>query len=264
MESFKQEVRNGRVKLGMQCFSGSSFLVEIIGYTGFDFVVIDMEHSPISIAEVVHLIRSSEAVGIAAFVRVPEIDRALTTLLLDAGADGIVFPAVESPKDAEKAVGYTKFPTAGKRGCCPFTRASKYSLKGWTSYWKKANDSIMTCLLIEGKEGIANLEDICSVPGIDSISIGRFDLAQSIGQEGNVDHPAIKHALASAIMSCKKHGIAPWCASFSKDSVQELINMGVTMINYAPDSFVFSEACHSIKSFFDAALALKNPRHEQQ
>ena len=129
-----ENLKNGKVSIGMELYTGSASLVEILGYTGFDFYMLDMEHAPVSIENMRHLIRAADAANLSTIVRVAENDYSLIARGVEEGAQGIIVPHVSSAEDARKAIDSMRYPPEGKKGSCSSIRAASYSTSGWDNY----------------------------------------------------------------------------------------------------------------------------------
>lgn len=146
----------------------SEELVEILGYAGMDYIVLDMEHCPMSSAKIVSMIRAAEAVGIVPLVRVPYVeDEDSIKKALDAGAAGLFIPNISTPEQARLAVQYARFAPIGNRGACPYTRANWFGGDDVTSFYERSNKRTFIALLVEGSEGIENLPELAKVEGMD-------------------------------------------------------------------------------------------------
>lgn len=143
---------------------------------GFDFAVLDMEHSAVDFARLELLIAAAHAAGIATLVRPSGQDSGLIGKILDLGASGIMVPHVDSPERARAVVAESRYPPRGNRGLCPL---SKYDSLG--EPLRSLDDATYVVAQIEGKEAIGRIGDIAAVPGIDAVFVGPYDLAMSLG-----------------------------------------------------------------------------------
>ena len=139
-------------------------------------------------------IRGAQVAGLMPIVRVKESCASVMSEVLDIGAGGIQVPQITTKEEAEAVIKRTKFSPVGERGVCRFVRAANYSAKNRFDYFKDANETV-TILQIEGQEGINNMNDIISVPGVDVIFIGPYDLSQSLGVPGQIDHPLVEEKM---------------------------------------------------------------------
>lgn len=168
-------------------------VAEIMADAGFDWLCIDMEHSVTDYAEMQQLIMAIQGKGVKAFVRVGENNTRIIKRALDAGADGIIVPSVNSVEDAEKAVRSVYYPPFGKRGV-GLARAQGYGF-GFEAYRDGKAKEIILIAQIEHIDAIKNLDAIIQVTGIHGTFIGPYDLSGSIGKPGEYDDPEVKDAL---------------------------------------------------------------------
>lgn len=181
----------GQVAIGGFAALACGEAVEIIGISGYDFVVIDAEHGSIGFSSLVQMIRAADAVGISAIVRIPDKSPSYILRLLDAGAAGILAAHLRTREDAEALVKAVKFAPEGERGACPSTRVAGYRQKDWTGFARRSNAQTIVWGLIEDVEGVENIEEIGAVKGLDGVIFGNFDLSQAMGHEGELHHPAV-------------------------------------------------------------------------
>lgn len=244
-----RRLENKKALLGMQCFTGTASLVEIMGYSGFDWVSIDMEHTTISFADVENLTRAAQVSGMIPLVRVADIEPLLIMKALDAGASGVIVPHVQTADDLRRAVAAAKFAPEGIRGKCGQVRGSRFGADGvpWSKYWKQANDDVIVLPLVEEKEGIENLDEILKVDGVEVLWIGIGDLAQSYGVPGAplTEEPLLSVAM-SAIAKTRAAGkvlLAPSSPIHSFEYCRQLLDMGFQGISYGTDTSIFRNAC---------------------
>ena len=195
-------------------------LAEIFGSCGVDAALIDMEHTSNDFGDIESLIIACDAAGVTPIVRPPSLDTHVVNRLLDAGAQGIIFADIRTRAEAEFAASCTKYPPLGRRGWggshtryamwegLPATAAMKEVTaegRGVYSeeYVQKANSSILTYLIVESPEGVGNIDDIASVPGIDAVSFGWADYSVQSGFNLGV----VEEAANKVYQSCKRHGI---------------------------------------------------------
>lgn len=179
---------------------------------GFDFVYFDFEHGVLEVETFAQLVREARLAGLAALCRVPGLDAAFVNRVLDAGANGVVFPHIKTRQDALRAVGIVKYCTPetpfGKRGFEPAYGSPKLESESWSDYFKRVNEETLVGLMIEDKEGVDNVHEILSVKGIDFVYIGKMDLAFSYGvpfkPRAGRDDPVVEKAVAKVCIECKK------------------------------------------------------------
>ena len=215
INDFKQKLENGYV-VGPFSKTSDPGIVEAMGYANADFVILDLEHGPNCVQTVQNLIRAAQIGGVLPIVRVKESCASVMDEVLDIGAGGIQVPQVCTKETAQEVIKRTKFAPLGERGVCRFVRAANYSSKDRFEYFKDANTAL-TIVQIEGEEGIRNLEDIISVEGIDIVFIGPYDLSQSLGVPGQIDHPLVEER-DNCKMQREKHNGGNFCGYTSKCS----------------------------------------------
>jgi len=253
MLNLKKTLAEGKPVCGCASMSRSPMIIEMLGYTGFDFVFIDTEHTPISSDQTLeNLIRAAEASGIAPIVRVKENREHYIRNALEAGAKGVVVPHVATKEDAENAVKYARFPLRGVRGADPTVRSAKYKCGdfNWDAFIKQSNEEAMVIPLLEDKEFLGNLDEILSVEGLDAVSFGPTDYALSLGLNLLYDfnHPKIVEAFEAMIAGAKKRGL-PILAAVNPLTVEQskkLSDMGVTFQLFNTDISIISGALNAL------------------
>lgn len=242
----KRLIKEGGVVVGPFMKITDPAVMEIAGYAGFNFVIIDTEHGPVSIETAQNLVRAATYAEISPIIRVKNNDPATILRALDIGAEGVEVPHISSKEDAVKAVRATKFAPVGERGVCRFVRAAQYSALDRFKYFETANKETMVILHIEGVEGINNLERILSVKGVDIIFIGPYDLSQSLELPGQVNHPLVTEKMNHVISSTRKKGVAVGTFVDDVETARKWINLGVQYIGFSVDVGIFYEACKDI------------------
>jgi len=248
--NLKKDLQEGKIVFGPFMKFTDPAAVEVMGFAGFNFVIIDEEHGPISLESAQNMVRAAESVNITPVIRVGNNEEALILRALDIGAQGIEIPQINSKSDAIKAVKSVKYSPQGERGVCRYVRAANYSSMDKFEYFKSANKETMIIAHIEGVEGINNLDEILSVPGIDVIFIGPYDLSQSLGLSGQLDHPLVLEKMKEVVYKCKKNKIAVGTFVDDVDTAKIWISMGVQYISYAVDTGILYQASKSIVDNF--------------
>lgn len=200
-------------------------LIQMCGYAGYDFVVLDNEHGPASVETTGEAIRAARGVGVVPIVRTfePEISR-----LLDAGAGGIQVPMVETPEQAERIVRACRYPPAGGRSVAFSTPAAHYGFADRKAHIESSNRAIAVVLMIETAAAMERLGEILAVPGVDAVCIGPTDMSYSLGVPGDGGHPKVAAAVAECARACRQAGIAVGANAFSPAEYGEHVAMGMT------------------------------------
>jgi 4-hydroxy-2-oxoheptanedioate aldolase len=250
----KQKLESGAFTLGTFNVIPSSSVVNILGCSGFDFVIIDSEHGPISMETAEDMIRAAELEKISPIIRVTENRADLILRALDIGAHGVQIPQISTAEQAEKAVSYSKYPPAGERGLNPFTRAGGYSVKGASTFAGEADRNTLVILNVEGTEGVRNLDAICKVKGVDVVFIGPYDLSASVGKPGKVDDPVVVDAIRSCAKKIKAAGKIPGCFASNLNMLKLIVDSGYTYNTYLTDTAVIRNAYEQIADSFKSFL----------
>ena len=246
----KRRIKNSEYVIGTWCALPSPSVVNVLGASGLDFVIIDMEHGPTDFVTAEDMIRGAESEGCSPLVRVPSNSESDILRALDIGAHGIIVPHIESIADREKAISYIKYPPIGIRGFSPYTRAGSYSNLN-PNYTTIENQETMTVLIVEGIEGMKNLEGIIDDPQIDAIYIGTYDLSQATGKSGQVNHPQVKESLEECVKKIRRKGKVAGCLIHNKDELRWFIEIGVQFITYLVDDAVLFNAFSEMKMELD-------------
>lgn len=221
-------------------------LVEIAAFAGFDFVIIDLEHGPNTIETVQGHVRAAQAKGITPVIRVPEINENMISKALDIGADFVQVPQIETAADAERVVKAAKFYPEGARGVCRYVRAADYASMPKENYFGNANKATGTIIHIEGNIAFNNIDEILKVDGIDVIFIGPYDMSQSCGVPGQVNHPKVISQMKEIVEKAAPLGKAVGTFVESPESAKQWVDLGVKYIAYAVDVGIYYDACKSI------------------
>jgi 4-hydroxy-2-oxoheptanedioate aldolase len=198
-------LRGGEPLVGTFVGIPSPALVEMCGYAGFDFVIIDNEHGPQSLETTEHMIRAARCAGTIPVVRAQEAE---LLRVLDAGASGVQVPSVDSPEQARRVVAACKYPPLGRRSAAFTARAGGYTFHAGPEAIHAANEGVAIILTIESVEAVANLDAILEVRGVDAVFVGLTDLALSMGHPGDNSHPRVQEALAGVFDKAAKAGVA--------------------------------------------------------
>ena len=248
--NLKKALHDNKIVFGPFLKITDPAVVEIMGFAGFDFAIIDEEHGPISMESAQNMIRAAESVNITPIIRVGDNNEALILRALDIGAQGIEIPQVNSRSDAVRAVKSVKYSPQGERGVCRYVRAANYSSMDKFKYFKSANDETMIIAHIEGVKGINNLDEILLVSGIDVIFIGPYDLSQSLGIPGEVNHPLVVEKMKEVILKCKENKVAVGTFADDVKTAKSWISLGIQFMSFSVDVGILYEASKNIINKF--------------
>jgi len=184
-------------------YATSAGLVEILGHFGFDGVFLDCEHGPANWEEVEHMVRAAEVAGYTSVVRVQDHEAATITRALDRGAGGIQVPHVNTAAEAAAVVQHAKYAPLGHRGWSGWRGA--FGLDG-AEYARQANTATLVAIMLEETEALDNLDAILQVEHVDVLFVAPGDLAQSMGLQGQANHPTVQNAIDDALRRIKSAG----------------------------------------------------------
>lgn len=201
---FRNGLRTGPGMIGVWSMSASPVVAEALGWAGYDFVVLDMEHAPNNVPQLLALLQAVAGTPTAPLVRLPWNDAVVVKQVLDIGATSIMFPYVQTAEEARRAVAATRYPPAGVRGLAGMSRATRFG--GIDAYYARAADELCVAVQLETIEAVANLSEIAAVPGVESLFVGPTDLSASMGLAGQFDHPDVRSAIAGAAKACAAAG----------------------------------------------------------
>ncbi len=244
---FRKKLQDGSAVYGPFMKTEDPMFVEIAGFSGFDFAILDMEHGPVSLQQQQNNIRTAVLSDLLPIVRVKDISENTIGSVLDIGACGIQVPHVDNAEQARQIVSYAKFFPLGSRGVCRFVRSAEYSNMERSQYFKEANDSLIIAQL-EGQKAIQNLDEILSVDGIDILFIGPYDLSQSLGVPGQIDNPIVEEKVREITTRAKEKGKVVGTFVDNIPNSFKWKNAGIQYISYNTDAGIFLEACSQIIS----------------
>ncbi|NQV00061.1 MAG: 2,4-dihydroxyhept-2-ene-1,7-dioic acid aldolase [Parcubacteria group bacterium] len=234
--NLRKKLRENKFTIGSWVSVGHTAIVEIMAMRDFDWLVIDMEHSVITLDKAQELIKVIEANSVVPLVRVSENSPVAIKRVMDAGAYGVIVPMVNSKLEAQRAVASVKYPPLGQRGV-GLGRAQGYGME-FDKYKQWVNKNSVVVVQIEHIDAIDNLEDILQTKGVDASIIGPYDLSASMGFPGEFERKELKIAIKKYIEVCKKvnkpagyHVIAP-----EKRKVEEKIEAGFRFISFSLDT----------------------------
>lgn len=197
--TMKEKMKQGQPAIGLSVMIPSPQIVEMAGFLGYDWVLIDCEHGSISLEMAEIMVQAAETSGTVPIIRPPQNTPAVIGAYMDCGAKGIQAPHVHSAKEAQMIAQSVLYGPAGHRSLAVGTRSAHYGFGlSMEEYTKKSNRDMLVCVQIEDAEGISHLKDIASVPEVDVVFIGPSDLSQSLGHPGHPEHPAVSQVIDKA------------------------------------------------------------------
>ncbi len=246
--------RGHHVPIGTWIMSASPIVAEAVGHAGFDWGVIDMEHTTIDMMGVLHLLQAVSSTKMLPIVRVPWNDPVTVKRVLDAGAHTVMFPLIQNEDEAKRAVAATRYPPRGERGMSAMSRASRYGTM--PNYLRTADVSQGVVVQLESQSAVHQLEAICAVDGVDAVFVGPADLSASMGHGGQLNHPEVMRAMATIVQRCRALGMPVGTVGATPELVAQYRAMGFDYIGVASDLGLLMRGAQ------DAITALRTPDGE--
>ncbi len=244
--TLKKRLYDGETCLGTWLFLPSPDIIEMVGCAKFDFAVIDMEHSAITLQDAVSMIRAAETRNLTPLLRV-NAEASCVLRALDSGAHGIHFPHTETKEDIDKIVSYSKYYPVGERGLATTTKGGSYSLDDVAGHVVRENERSLIAISLESKESLDNLDQFTDSEQIDVIYVGPYDLSQSLGMPGQVDDPKVLKAMEEVIKKIRKKGKIAGSFARRPDRAKQLKGMGVNYLTCESDGSCIREAFERIQ-----------------
>lgn len=273
--SLKSRLAAGDTLYGLFLLSFSPTLAELAALAGYDYVVVDMEHGPGGIPEALACLRALDAARTPAVLRLPEASAVWAKKALDIGPAGLMIPSVESPAAAAEAVSHCRYPPRGVRGAAhPIVRASAYGLDD--SYLSRCEDDTLIICQVETAAGIAEVDAIAAVDGVDVVQMGPLDLSASMGYLWDPGNRKVRAALREAerkILEARKKvvaasdGNAAYLGGFAmqNDPPEQLKLRGYHMVAGAVDIGMFRKAAlEDVKRFREAVMEIGEEGDEEE
>jgi 4-hydroxy-2-oxoheptanedioate aldolase len=222
-------------------------MIEAIGLAGFDFAVVDMEHTPLGPRDLYPLVLAAERRQLSLVVRIPCKREEYFKWCRDLDIAAIQVPHIETKEDALRAVESSYFAPRGERGLCRFVRAAGFSAIPKEKYLREANARNRLILQIEGQRGIENLPQILEVtPPEASIFIGPYDLSQSLGKPGQIWDSEVIEAMDRIVALCRDRGIGVGTFTDTLAGISHWANRGVSFVEYASDLHLFLQGAAAV------------------
>jgi 2-keto-3-deoxy-L-rhamnonate aldolase RhmA len=225
----KDRLRNGDVVLGTILPLPSPEVAEIIGLAGYDCVLLDAEHGPLTHETLQAMARACRSVGAAPLVRVPDHHPKQILRALDCGCVGVMAPQVETAEQAAAVVAATRYAPQGIRSLAGATPAARWGAVPLAEHVARSNASAVSVLQVETRRGLASVEEIARVPGVDVLFVGPADLSQSLGHPGETGHPDVQAAFRRIIEAGRAAGVAVGILALTPGDVRGYRRLGVTM-----------------------------------
>ena len=245
---FKRALQAGRPQIGLWSSLSSNYTVEVIAGAGFDWLLLDCEHSPNDLESLLTQLQAAAPYPAHPVVRVPWNDMVTIKRVLDIGAQSLLVPYVSTPLEARSAVSFTRYPPAGARGVAGTTRASRFGrVQG---YAKRAHEELCVLVQVETQSALDNLEAICATEGVDGVFIGPADLHASLGHAGEIAHAEVKPLIDDAIRRIRKAGKAPGILTPNEADARHWLDCGALFVAVGADVGILARGAEALAAKF--------------
>ena len=245
---FKRALEAGSAQIGLWSSLSSNYSVEVIAGAGFDWILLDTEHSPNELESLLTQLQAAAPYPTHPVVRVPWNDMVTIKRVLDIGAQSLLVPYVSTPAEARNAVSYTRYPPAGARGVAGTTRATRFGRV--RDYAKRAHEEICLLVQAETQQALDNLEAICDVDGVDGVFIGPADLHASLGYTGEIAHSKVKPLIDEAIRRIRKCGKAPGILTPNEADARHWLACGALFVAVGADVGILARGAEALAAKF--------------
>jgi 4-hydroxy-2-oxoheptanedioate aldolase len=249
--AFKRALHAGRAQIGLWSSLSSNYTVEVIAGAGFDWILLDSEHSPADIENLLTQLQAAAPYATHPVVRVPWNDMVTMKRVLDIGTQSLLIPYVSSKEEAQKAVSYTRYPPVGVRGVAGTTRATRFGRV--PEYAKRAHEEICVLVQVETQGALDNIEAICGIDGVDGVFIGPADLHASLGFPGETANPKVKPLIDDAIRRIRKCGKAPGILTPNEADARHWLECGALFVAVGSDVGILARGSEALLAKFKKA-----------
>src|SRR5207249_1146742 len=248
VNTFKRSLKAGRCQIGLWCSLSNHYAIEVVAGAGFDWLLLDTEHSPNELDMVLSQLQAVAPYGTHPVVRVPWNDMVTIKRVLDVGAQSLLVPYVSSAQEAAAAVSYMRYPPKGVRGVAGTTRATRFGrIK---DYARRAHEEICLLVQVENQAGLEAIESICGIEGVDGVFIGPADLHASLGHTGEIANPKVKPLIDDAIRRIRKAGRAPGILTPSEEDARRWLDCGALFVAVGADVGILARGAEALAAKF--------------
>lgn len=245
---FRRDLIAGKRLIGCWCSLANPITTEVLGLAGFDWLLLDGEHSPNDVTTLIPQLMALKDSCSAPVVRPQWNDTVVIKRLLDAGFYNFLVPFVESADDARRAVAATRYPPEGVRGVSVSHRNNRYGTV--KDYFKVINDNITMVIQIESPAAVAAIDEICAVTGIDGVFIGPSDLAAGHGHLGDPLHPEVQAAMQTIFDSAGRHGKPVGILAPAEVDARRYMEKGASFVAVGSDLGAFRSSTQALRDKF--------------
>ncbi len=248
---FRADLRAGKTLIGCWCSLANPITTEVLGVAGFDWLLLDGEHSPNDVITFIPQLMALKDSVSAPVVRPSWNNPVELKRLLDGGFYNFLIPFIESGEEAQRAVAATRYPPQGFRGVSVAQRSNRFGTVA--GYFEGINEQICVMVQLESRKGVAAADAIAAVDGIDGLFIGPSDLAAGFGHFGNPSHPEVQEAMAQVFAAGKAHGKPIGILASVEADARRYLAMGATFVAVGSDLGVFRSGTQALRDRYMAA-----------
>ena len=248
VNTFKRALKIGKRQIGLWCSLANHYTTEIVAGAGFDWLLLDIEHSPNELDMVLSQLQAAAAYPVHPVVRVSWNDMVTIKRYLDIGAQTLLIPYVSTEEEARNAVAYTRYPPEGLRGVAGTTRATRFGRV--PDYARRAHEELCVLVQIENQAGLDNLEKIAAVEGVDGVFIGPADLHASLGYTGETANPKVKPLIDDATRRIRKAGKAPGILTGVEADARHWLEIGSQFVAVGADASILARETEKLATRF--------------
>lgn len=247
INTLKAALRAGTPQYGIWLNTGSPVVAELAGHVGFDWCLIDGEHGPNSVTELVSQLQALQSTGTPAIFRLATPEPWLVKQVLDMGCQTIMAPTVDTPLQAQALADMMRYPPLGKRGLgAALARATCFGAQA--DYLDNADDEVCLIVQIESRQAVDNIEAIAAIDGVDGLFVGPADLAADLGHTRDGNHPEVQAVITDALKRIAATGKSAGILSFDPGNASRYTGLGVTLMGIGGDVALFGAALRATKA----------------
>lgn len=245
---FKRALCEGRPQIGLWSVLANASVTELLGTSGYDWLLIDMEHAPNELPDVQAQLQALRGPVTTPIVRPPWNDMVWVKRVLDLGAQTLLIPYVQTAAEAAQAVDYMRYPPAGCRGVAGGTRATQWGRI--RDYYQRAEEELCLLVQVESRQGLENLDAIAATPGVDGVFIGPADLSADMGHLGDAQHPQVQGAIEDAVRRIRQAGKAAGILARGEEQGRKWLEAGCLFVAVGVDASLLAQAADGLAAKF--------------
>jgi 4-hydroxy-2-oxoheptanedioate aldolase len=248
VNAFKRALHEGKPQIGLWSVLANAAVTELLGASGYDWLLIDMEHAPNELPAVQAQLQALRSSATTPIVRPPWNDMVWVKRVLDLGAQTLLIPYVQTAEEAAQAVSHMRYPPTGLRGVAGGTRATQWGRI--RDYYKRAEEELCLLVQVESRQGLENLDAIAATPGVDGVFIGPADLSADMGHLGDAQHPQVQGAIEDAVRRIRQAGKAAGILVRGEEPGRKWLEAGCLFVAVGADASLLAQAADGLAAKF--------------